>query len=185
MSCESSQVIHVTSIPSFPVQVQQETAVKAFFKKAIVDAINSRCFCDFPSDNLIDPIIMCPNDGSRDLVYRAYIVRLDHLSSNQLLTYVDSWVKQEPYVTTGVAVIRFNPNCTSSVMSTADSVCVSVPLGPISAEAPFGITEIYIVVGTVVGGLLLLLVLIIVILSCYILSQKKQIRSLVRAPIIL
>ena len=36
------------------------------------------------------------NDGSRDLVYRAYIVRLDHLSSNQLLTYVDSWVKQEP-----------------------------------------------------------------------------------------
>lgn len=147
-----------------------------------MDAINSRCFCDFPSDNLINSSIACPNDGSRDLVYRAYIVRLDHLSSNQLLTYVDSWVKQEPYVTTGVAVIRFNPNCTSSVMASTDNICTPLT-GPSSPTATFGVTEIYIVVGTVVGGLLLLLMLIIVILSCYIFSQKKQIRSLIRTPI--
>ena len=163
--------------------MQQATAVSAFFKKAIVDAINSRCFCDFPSDNLINSSIVCPEDGSRDLVYRAYIVRLDHLSSNQLLTYVDSWVKQEPYVTTGVAVIRFNPNCTSSVSSSIDSIC-SPLLGAIAPQATFGTNEIYIVAATAVGGLLLLLMLIIIILSCYIFSQKKQIRSLVRTPII-
>ena len=165
-------------------QVQDAVAVNEFFKNTIISAINQRCFCDFPGSNLINGSAVCPGDGSRDLVYRAYIVRLDHLSSNQLLTYVDAWVKQEPYVQTGVGVIRFNPNCTSMVTSTTVNVCPGLVTGPSEPESTFGTNEIYILVAIVVGGLLLLLVVIISILACYIFSQSKQIRSLSKKPVI-
>lgn len=143
-----------------------------FFRTTIVEAINGRCFCDFPEANLINGTAVCPRDGSRDLVYRAYIVNLDHLTSSQLLRYVDDWVRSEPYVSSGVAVIRFSPNCSTSVSSADETVCA----GPVlqgTTGFPLGTTGILIV--TLVGAMILFIVLTLV---CIIVLQQKQLRSL-------
>lgn len=160
----------------FSLQVQQADAVKSFFSTTIVIAINNRCFCGFPEVNLINGSVICPGDGSRDLVYRAYIVSLNDLTSSQLLRYVDDFVSSEPLISSGVAVIRFNPNCSTSVNSPNEAVCTNPALQEPTPGFIFDDKQILTV--TLAGAVFLLLFIIIFILVCVIVFQQKQLRSL-------
>lgn len=149
-----------------------------FFRATIVDAINRRCFCNFPISHLINGTMLCPQDDSRDLVYRGYLVRLDHLSSNQLHSYADAWIKSRPYVSSGVAVVEFNPNCSTTVSSMNQSVCPRHYVSPI-ADQGFLFSNAVILVVTVVIALVLILVIIVLILMGVVVSQHRQIRLVI------
>ena len=156
-------------------QVQHSSLVSEFFRSTIVEAINRKCFCNFPITNLINGTMFCPQDGSRDLVYRGYLVRLDHLSSNQLLSYADAWIKSKPRVPSGVALVEFNPNCSTTVSSMNESVCPRNYMSPL-ADQGFLFDNAVILVVTVVVTLLLILVVIVLILIGVVVTQHKQIR---------
>ena len=140
-----------------------------------MNAINSRCFCDFPITNLIDGTVLCPGDDSKDLVYRGYIVRLDHLTSDQLLTYVDAWVRSGPYIASGVAAIHFNPNCTISVPAMNETVCPGSET-TLSGSPAFTTANVVVLVTIVVIAILLILIIVILVLVCVTVSQHKQIQ---------
>ena len=140
-----------------------------------MDAINRRCFCNFPIANLINGTALCPQDGSRDLVYRGYLVRLDHLSSKQLLSYAEAWIKSRPHISSGVAVVEFNPNCSTTVSTMNESVCPRQYVSSPAAQG-FSFDNVVILVVTVVIALILVLVIIVLILVGVVVSQHKQIR---------
>ena len=153
----------------------------------LASVVEDSCGCDFSAGNLVNGTVLCSSVDSHDLVYRAYIVSTIELSSTQIISYIESWIREAPEVTSGVAVIIFDSNCTTSIDSMLDPICNTTEDSsePVTSS---GIIDMLgsdgIIVVVVVIALIIFLVLTVTILSItvYVLQRRIRQRSIDRCP---
>ena len=150
----------------------------------LASVVEENCGCDFPTANLVNGTLLCSSVDSHDLVYRAYIVSTIELSSAQIISYIESWIRETPEVSSGVAIITFNANCTARISSMLDPICnTTTDIVESTAGSSIDLLESdWIIVVVVVIAFVIFLVLTVAILSItvYVLQRKLKRRSIDR-----
>ena len=150
----------------------------------LASVVEESCGCDFPSGNLVNGTVLCSSVDSHDLVYRAYIVSTNELSSTQVISYIENWIREAPEVPSGVAVIIFDSNCTTSIDSMLDPICNTTEESsePVTGSSIDLLGSDGIIVVVVVIAFIIFLVLTVVILSItvYVLQRRIKHRSIDR-----
>ena len=152
----------------------------------LASVVEDSCGCDFSASNLVNGTVLCSSVDSHDLVYRAYIVSTNELSSTQIISYLDSWIREAPEVSSGVAIIIFDSNCTTSIDSMLDPICNTTEDSsePVTSSGIDLLGSDGIIVVVVVIALIIFLVLTLVILSItvYVLQRRIRQRLIDRRP---
>ena len=58
-------------------------------------------------------------------MYRSSITRYGPYSANQLVRYIEEWLKQGALLTSGIFVVKFDPTCAVSIFDVNEPVCGS------------------------------------------------------------
>lgn len=150
----------------------------------LASVVEESCSCKFPASNLVNGTLLCSNVDSHDLVYRAYIVSTIELSSMQIISYIESWIREAPEVPSGVAIIAFDANCTTRINSMLDPICNSTldTVEPIVGSSLDLLGSDGIIVMVVVIAFIIFLMLTVIILSItvYVLQRRLKQRSIDR-----
>ena len=154
-------------------------------RTTLASVVEESCGCVFSADNLVNGTVLCSDVDSHDLVYRAYIVSTIELSSPQIISYIESWIKEAPEVTSGVAIITFDANCTTSIDSMLDPICntttdASEPVTGSSFELLGSSDGIIVVVVVIAFIIFLVLTVAILSITVYVLQRRLRQRSIDR-----
>ena len=93
----------------------------------VAQVIRDRCQCDFKESFIGQAVLLCDQQQPTITVYRANITSYGNYSSDQLLVYIEDWVKQGAIFTTEFFVVTFDPNCPVRINDLNDPICTQPP----------------------------------------------------------
>ena len=150
----------------------------------LASVVEESCECEFPASNFVNGTLLCSNVDSHDLVYRAYIVSTIELSSEQIISYIESWIREAPEIPSGVAIITFDANCTTQINSMLDPICNTTTDALESVTGSIidqlGSDWIIVVVVAIAFVIFLLLTVVILSITVYVLQRRLKQRSIDR-----
>ena len=106
-------------------QPSMESAIASLIWSNLVLVIRDGCQCDFQESFISPAMILCQEEEPSRVVYRSNITRYGLYSANQLVQYIEEWVKQGALISSGVFVVKFDPKCSVRVFDANEPVCGS------------------------------------------------------------
>ena len=159
--------------------------VISFISDELSTAVEERCGCTLPSTHFINVTLLCTEADSNNLVYRAYVVPSESLTSAQIISHISSWVEQGPTVVTGVAEIMFDSTCEATVPHIQAEICedteTETNVGSINNDAVLD-SNTLILLAVVLGAVIMFLVFIVILMAILAGYQYRRIRSLEGSP---
>ena len=131
-------------------------AIEAFVKEQLAQGIRSQCRCGFNASDFVSPRLRCNPESPMSPTFRAAVVDLASTSassavpSQALLNHAQTWIKSNPTITSGLAVISVDPNCPISPGSFNDRLCSDTSSG-ISVTVLVGALVVEFIVLCIVG----------------------------------
>ena len=104
-------------------QPSTESSIDSLIRMEVAQVIRERCQCDFQESFISQAVLLCDQQQPTQIVYRANITSYRNYSADQLVSYIEDWVKQGATVTTGFSVVTFDPNCPVKINDIGDPVC--------------------------------------------------------------
>ena len=123
---------------------------------SIINAINSRCYCNFNSSQLTSSKILCNTAVPYYPTYRAIITNHAQYSASSLAYYVEDWVHQSSAVTNGLAVFTVDSTCPVYPGSAQDLACGEEKDDTYSAT---------VLVGSLIAEFVILMIIFCVVLA--------------------
>ena len=83
------------------------------------------CHCDFQECFISQAVLLCDKEEPTQVVYRASIFRYGSYPANQLVGYIEEWVKQGASVTiAGLVQVTFDSDCPVRIFDMDEPICV-------------------------------------------------------------
>ena len=147
----------------------------------VAQVIRERCQCDFQESFISQAVLLCDQQQPTQIVYRANITSYGNYSADQLVGYIEDWVKQGATFTTGVLVVMFDPDCPVRINDISDPVCATIPTStsvyvvtPTPTQSTPDILVVIAASASVVVLIVAAAIIVIVILIFYLLKRKKK-----------
>ena len=161
-------------------QPSTESSIKSVIQMEVAQVIRNECQCDFQERFISQAVILCDQQQPTQIVYRASITSYRSYCSDQLVGYVEDWVKQGATFTSGGLTVTFDPNCPVRIDDISDPVCTgaAIPTStsvvtPTSTLSTLNIPAVIASVSVVVV-IFAATITVIVILIFYLFNRKKQ-----------
>ena len=166
-------------------QPSTASSIDSFIRLEVAQVIRERCQCDFQESFISQAVLLCDQQQPTQIVYRAKITSYGSYSSNQLLGYIEDWVKQGATFNTVSFVVIFDPKCPVRINDISDPVCsqtrfvATIPASS-SAVTPTSTQCTPNVLVAIAAGVSVFVIIVaatiivIIILIIYLLSQKKK-----------
>ena len=106
-----------------PTQLSTESSVDSLIRMEVAQVIRDGCRCDFQESFISQGVLVCDQQEPTQIVYRANITSYGSYSADQLVGYIEDWVKQGAIITTGVVIVSFDPDCPVRINNINDPVC--------------------------------------------------------------
>lgn len=142
--------------------------LKVFFRSAVVEVIRDRCQCNFWAAFISEGVLLCDQEASMEVVFRANISSFGRYPSSQLVRFIEDWVQDGPNRTNGIHLVTFDPYCPVRVNNT-DPLC--------SRHPTFSLTHIALV--TLAGAILLASLVAAILVVIVLLYRRKYRRPLI------
>ena len=113
-----------------------ESFVESLIQKGVAQAIRDRCQCDFHEIFISQAVLLCDQQQPAQIVYRANITSYGNYSTDQLVSYIEDWVRQGDTITSGVVVVTLDPDCPVRINDISDPVCARPSTSSTSSVAP-------------------------------------------------
>ena len=151
----------------------------------VAQVIRDRCQCDFQESFISQAVLLCDHQQPTQIVYRANITSYENYSADQLVSFIEDWVKQGATIPYGVVVVKFDPDCPVRINDISDPVCAQPSNGAIiptstslvtptsTPSAPNTLAVVAVSVTVVVIVAAVIIAVIIVLIVC-LLNQKRK-----------
>ena len=136
----------------------------------MTQVVNDACQCDFQKSYISPAVLLCDQEEPTRIVYRARIASYGNHSANQLVGYIEDWVKEGATITTGVSLVMFDSDCPVRIGDVSDPVCTPT----LSPSAPLTVVVIATCVIVAAIAVLVTIAVIIIILVCLIKQKNKR-----------
>ena len=110
-------------------QPSTESSVDSLIQMEVAQVIRERCQCDFQESFISQAVLLCDQQQPNQIVYRASITSYENYSADQLVGYIEDWVKQGATITIGVVIVTFDPDCPVTINDISDPVCAQPSTG--------------------------------------------------------
>ena len=168
-------------------QASTKSSIDSFIRMEVTQVIRARCECEFQESFIGQAVLLCDQQQPTVIVYRANITSYGNYSSNQLVGYIEDWVKQRATFTTGFSVVTFDPNCPVRINDISDPVCTQPVTGatiPTSASVVIptststqSMPDMLVVFAVGVSVFFVIVaatIIVTIILIVYLLNRKKD-----------
>ena len=160
---------------NFP-QEGETTERLNLFEDGLVNELNRLCSCGLTVANLKDSVFSCANGLVLQAVYRARILGTDNYSCRDLVSLIQSWIKNgSASINVGNFRFQLDPSCPSSLDSPFSPDCIGQHIIVTTTSTPTVISSSATggEIGVIVVGLLIALLLIVLITLIVGLILKK------------
>ena len=103
-------------------QASTELSIDFLIRKGVTQVVRDGCQCDFDKSFISQGVLLCDQQQPNQFVYRANITSYGDYSANQLVGYIEDWVKQGATIAS-VVTVTFDPNCPVRISDISDPVC--------------------------------------------------------------
>ena len=101
---------------------------------ALIEAIESRCECHFPKENLFNASFSC-SDSPNLATYRNTLTGTHNFNSTQLIDFIQDWVSSGPRVNIKGYSVKIDSSCHVAIASMNDPECGEVSSCPCANDA--------------------------------------------------
>ena len=170
-------IVEMITLSLLSTQTSTESSIDSLIRMEVAQVIRGSCQCDFQESFISQAVLLCDQQEPTQIVYRANITSYGSYSANQLVGYIEDWVKQGATVTSGVAIVTFDPDCPVRINDISDPVCAQTLTSTASPTptpcASNTLAAIAASVSVVVIIVAVTTVVIIILIIC-LLNQRKK-----------
>ena len=158
------------------IQPDTESIIESYIQSLVTEVIKEGCHCDFQENFIGQAEILCDLLEPTQIVYRASITRYANYSADQLVGYIEDWVRTGPSVSIGLTVVEFDSNCPVRISSLSDPICelpstspeptLLPPQSDTPAAITAGVTVAVITMATITA-------IGVIVLVCFLKKKKK------------
>ena len=155
-------------------QASTESFVDSLIRMEVAQVIRDRCQCDFQESFISQAVLLCDQQQPTQIVYRANVISYKSYSADQLVGYIEEWVKQGATITSGVVIVTFDPDCPVRINDISDPACdqPSTSATP-TPSAPNTLAVVAASVSVAVIVVAVTIIFIIILVIC-LLNRKKK-----------
>ena len=158
------------------IQPDTDGIMEGYIQSLVTEVIKERCHCDFQENFISQAEILCDLLEPTQFVYRASITRYANYSADQLVGYIEDWVRTGPSVSIDLSVVVFDSNCPVRISTLSDPICELPSATPVSTVLPpSSNTPAAITVGVTVAVITMATITAVgvTVLVCFLKKKKK------------
>ena len=95
---------------------------KYHIEKALIEAIESRCECHFPKDNLLKALFICASSPNVT-TYRNTLIGTHNFNATQLIGFIQDWVSSGPQINIKGYAVWLDSSCPVAISSLKEPEC--------------------------------------------------------------
>ena len=164
-------------------QPSTESSIDSLIQMEVTQVIRERCQCDFQESFIGQAMLLCDQQQPTQVLYRANITSYGSYSANQLVGYIEDWVKQGATFTTGVFIVTFDPDCPVRINDLSDPICATIPTSAsvvtptstsvVTPTSTQSTPDMLVVIATS-ASVVVLTIIVMALFIIYLLNQKKK-----------
>ena len=101
---------------------QEAELYKYHIEEALIEAIESRCECHFPKENLFEPTFSCVRSPHLT-TYRNTLVGTYNFNATQLIEFIQDWVATGPQISVKHYSLWIDNSCPVAITSPREPEC--------------------------------------------------------------
>lgn len=98
---------------------------KYHIEKSLTEAIESRCECLFPKDNLLEATFSCGHSPNLT-TYRNTLLGTHNFNATQLIGFIQDWMTSEPRININGYAVKIDKSCSAAIASMNEPECGEV-----------------------------------------------------------
>lgn len=91
-------------------------------EEALIEAIERRCKCSFPIDNLLEDSFSC-DKSPQAIVYRNTLIGTQNFNATEIIAFIQDWVYSEPKIKVEWFTVGVDGNCPVAIESLEQPEC--------------------------------------------------------------
>ena len=109
--------------------INEAELYKHHIEVALIEAIESRCECHFPRENLLKALFTCAN-SSNLTTYRNTLIGTHTFNATQLIGFIQDWVSSGPQIEIKSYAVWLDSSCPVAISSLKEPECGQVSYCP-------------------------------------------------------
>ena len=93
-----------------------------YIKLGLVEAIERRCKCHFPTTNLLEESFSC-EDSPNLMTYRNTLLGTPNFNGTQIVGFIQNWVSTRPRIKIERSHVRVDSRCPVAISSLDEPEC--------------------------------------------------------------
>ena len=102
---------------------------KYHIEETLIEAIESRCECHFPKENLFEASFSCASSPNLT-TYRNTLIGTHNFNATQLIGFIQDWVSSGPQIRVKMYAVWLDSSCPVAISSLKEPECGQVSQYP-------------------------------------------------------